>query len=466
MLLLELVKLKPDHLLKFSKYFFILFLTFSIFSCKKKQNTTLGTDVQPESDILLSEVSDTSTIQMHTILHPKSKSYQDQFKYLGSNQDPVFGRTNASIFTNFSMPSGSSNVSFGNDAVLDSAELIITFTQSFIGDTTNALLYQVHQITQTLDKTHSYYMDTLVGYNSNLLCSVSRRISKTSGFYTIKLPINKSFAAAIIANPQYLTDNTTFNNTYKGFFITTKNSYLNPTTQGSLMKIDLDNAVSGVYMYYHNGSSSASKQPKQYRFPFSGDNASRFNNIEYFPGSGGHNLLTEQIVLKDSLKGKQNIFLKGAGGTKVVLRLPFIKNYADSCPIAVNRAEVILKVDETFLSALGTYEPPPQISLVAMDESGREIYVKDQYYSADLLRFGGAYDPVGKQYVFNMARHVQDIMTGVIENYGFNIVVANPDKLYVVRRDTRAERVVIGGSGNAICKPSFKLTFIRFPYDK
>ncbi|HRD37867.1 MAG TPA: DUF4270 family protein, partial [Bacteroidia bacterium] len=124
---------------------FVLILVIAFLSCKKKQNTTLGTDVQPEIDELNVEISDTATIQAHTIIHQQARSFQDQFKYLGSNQDPVFGRTNASVYTNLSLPNNVSNISFGEDAVLDSAEIVIAFTQNFIGDSTNAMYYQVHQ---------------------------------------------------------------------------------------------------------------------------------------------------------------------------------------------------------------------------------------------------------------------------------------------------------------------------------
>lgn len=465
MLLLELI-IKNRFLIKNSKYIFVLLAGLLIISCKK-QNSTMGTEVQPESDGLLAEQSDTATIQIHTIKHPKTRSYQDQYKYLGSNQDPVFGRTNASIFTNFSLPNGISNISFGEDAVLDSAELILTFTQSFVGDSTTPLQYQVHQLTQSLDKNAAYYLDTTLTYNASMLSNVSRRITKTSGFYTVRLPIESSYAAAVLNNPQYLVDNTTLHSTYKGFFITTRNTNnLNPTSnQGALMKMDLDNAVSGFYVYYHNGSSSASKTPKQYKFQFSGDNASRFNNIEFNYLSGGNTTFIQQIT-GDSAKGKQNIFLKGVGGTKAVLRLPHLKNYSDSCPIAVNRAELVLKVDPTFANTIGTYDAPPQISLVAMDAAGKEIYVKDQFYSSDLLKFGGTYDATNKQYVFNISRHVQDIVSGKLENYGFYIVVAYTDKLLVPRRDLRAERVILGGINNLLYAPKFTLTFVRFPYDK
>ena len=129
------------------------------------------------------------------------------------------------------------------------------------------------------------------------------------------------------------------------------------------------------------------------------------------------------------------------------------------------RSEMIFKIDQSFTGASG-YEPPNQISMVACDEKGTEIYIKDQFYTADILRFGGAYDPINKQYVFNFGRHTQDIMSGKINNYGFYLVVANADRFAVPRRDDKAERAVLGGINNALYKPTFKLTYIRFPYDK
>jgi len=451
------------------KYIQIVALIFvlTLFSCKKKQNTTLGTDVQPEIDALNIEMSDSATIQMHTISHPQTRSFQDQFKYLGSNQDPVFGRTNASVYTNISLPNNVTNISFGEDVVLDSAEIVLAFTQNFIGDSTNAMYYQVHQLTESLSQDSLYYLDDNLSYNSIPLSSAWRRISKTGSYYSIKVPVDPAFASAVISNPQYLVDNATFQAMYKGFYITTKNTNnLNPTSKpGALLKIDLDNGISGMHVYYHNGTFPASKEPKQYRFPFSGSKASRFNNVEYIYSSGANNLLVQQIASGDSVKGKQNVFLKGTGGTKVVYRLPYLKNYADSCPISINRAEIVFKVDQSFLASIGTYEPPSYLALVAVDANGKEIYVKDQYYTADIKRYGGAYNPVAKEYVFNIARHVQDIMSGKLENHGFNLVVANPGLLEVARRDNKGERVVIGGINSAY-KPTFKLHFVRLPYDQ
>ena len=136
-----------------------------VFSCKKKDDdSVLGLDVQPENDLVGLTITDTASVFMFTQKVEDVKSYNDQYKYLGSNQDPIFGRTNTSIFTNISLPNSVSNIAFGDDAVLDSAELILTFTQSFVGDSTTPLLYQVHQLTQSPDRSKSYYLHNSIPY--------------------------------------------------------------------------------------------------------------------------------------------------------------------------------------------------------------------------------------------------------------------------------------------------------------
>jgi len=427
----------------------------------------LGTEVLPESDALNAIYSDTATIETHTIKYADDvRSYADQFKFLGSNQDPLFGRTDAGIFTRFSLPNNISNVSFGDDVVLDSCVMVLTFTQKFTGDTTMPLHYKVFQLNSALDKATSYYMNSTVAFNPVPIGDQVQKINFSSGFYNIRIRLNAAWAESIISNPQYLVNNTTFTDTYKGLYVTTSSTNLNPSSaQGSLMKIDLDNSISGVYVYYHNGPQSAAKEPKIYQFLFKGDFASRFNGIDHNLSGAGANGFVDQLG-GDTLKGQQTIFLKGLAGSKVTIRFPHIRNFAAPSPISVSRAEITFKVDPSFVTTGGQYDPPLQLSLVAIDSLGREAYVKDQLSTTEVIRFGGDYDADNKQYVFNIARHLQDIMQGKIGNYGFYLVVANPEKTQVARRDEVAARVVLGGSKNALYKPQFRLTYVSFPFDK
>lgn len=457
------ISLTLDNIKKITALFI---LPICIFLSCKKEASVLDTSVHPENDFLNVTRSDTTTIYTHTIKYDSIRSYPDRFKYLGSNQDPIFGRTDASIFTRFSMPNNISNVTFGDDVVLDSAVLVLTFTQNFVGDTNTKLNYCVYQLSQSLDPNKAYYTNNTLSYNPTPLCNATLPVKFSDGFYNVRMPLNPQFISAVISSPQYLVNNSTFINTYKGFYITTKQSNLNPSTaQGALMKMDLDNSVSGVYVYYHNGSSSASKESKLFKFLFSGDLAARFNKIDYDYNSGANPWLVSQLNGNLS-SGADFLFLKGVGGSKAVINLPYLKNYSDSSRIAVNKAELILKAEQSFISTSGKYTHPLQLALVAIDSLNKEAYLKDQLLSDDLIKFGGDYDETNKQYVFNISRHVQGIVDGTFKNYGFYLVVANPDRNYVARRDDRAERIVIGGAKNSLYKTQFSLTYVRFPYDK
>ena len=119
--------------------FFIFGLTF-IFSCKKQDaDSILGLDIQPQNDLVGVTVTDSVSLYMHTQKVDYVRTYNDQYKFLGSTQDPIFGSTEAGIYTNFSIANNLTNVSFGVNPVLDSAEMMIRYLGQFTGDTSTVL---------------------------------------------------------------------------------------------------------------------------------------------------------------------------------------------------------------------------------------------------------------------------------------------------------------------------------------
>jgi hypothetical protein len=445
----------------------LLFLAV-FFGCKKDHNI-LSVDAQPESDVLGASFSDTAKVFAHTISYDSAASFNDRFKFLGSNQDPVFGRTDVGLYLNSSIPGNISGVNFGDDANLISAEIILEVASlDFVGDYKTTLTYSVFPISNALDKNKVYFTHNASQHNKNsVLGSYTGTFSTLNEKLVLRIPIDNNYAKAILNNPQFLTDNSTFQNTYKGFYISTAASALNPASaQGAIAKLNLDDELSGFYLYYQNGTPSATKETKSVRFIFSGADAARYNTVNYQPGSGGNNLLYDQLVMKDSTKGKENLFLKGLGGTKLKIHIPSLKNYADSFTIAVNRAEVVLNVDPSFVSTIGQYSAPPLLSLLPLSSDGQETYALDQLNDLDRSRYNGEYDYDNNRYVFNIARHVQAIMRGTQTNYGFYVVVANPSPIYTSRRDNYAERIVLAGSNHATLKPKFNLSFIKLKHDK
>lgn len=440
--------------------FLILGLTFA-FSCKKQDaDSVLGLDVQPENDMVGVSITDSVSLFMHTQKIDYTRSYNDQYKFLGSTQDPIFGTTDASIYTNFSIANNLTNVSFGVAPTLDSAEMLIRFVGQFVGDTNTVLNYKVQLVNSKISGDSAYHTNSVV---STALSNVNYggKIRVRNGAYYLVLPLDYNMAQYILETNANLTNNTGFQNAYKGFYISATNPIGNPGS-GAIRRFDLDDDYSGVRLYYHNGTSTISKGQSTL-FTFKGTDAIRFNHIEHNYTSGATQNLFSQLS-GDTVKGNTNVYLNSFGGTRVRVYLPTIKHFSDSVNVSISRAELIVKLDDSNLNTY--YGSPANLALLASSSDGTEQLVIDQLESSDFQKYNGNYDATNKQYVFNIARQMQQIITSKSTYYGFYLVNATPSKATVIRRDDRMEGVVLGGKNNTSFKPYFKVTYVKFPYDK
>ncbi len=447
----------------------IVLLLAILISCKKDKDI-LPADVQDQSDALNAQFSDTVTMTAHTIDVDSVRSLNDATKFLGSNQDPVFGRTDVSLYTKMSIDKVL--LEFPN-ATLVSAEIVIAVKSlDFVGDYQCPLTYQVFGMNQNIPATDvstglgkPYYSAPKNWYDpTNKIAERTCTYDVINGILVVRIPVNSTYAAAVLANSAYLKDNTTFQNTYKGFYITAKSTNLNPVSaQGVIAKLDLENPLSGFHIYYQTGEISASKTTSVHTFPFKGAEVVRFNEFKHEHSSGANSLLTQQLQ-GDSAKGAQGLFLQGLSGVKVKLKIPHLLNFVKDKPISVNQAEIRFKIDMGISSIDSKYYPPSRLAILAMDSLSNEIFTYDQINSLDFARYGGKYDSGTQEYVFNISRDIQKIMNGEKKNYGFYLVVADGDPAYAARRDDRAERIVLGGT-SSLYKPVFKITYTPFDND-
>ncbi len=451
--------------MKISVYHIVFFVSIIIlFSCKKNSNKTLIDNTLPESDIPNASYVDTFSVLLKTQKIDSIRIYNDGFKYLGSNQDPVFGRTDAELYTHFSLPNNITNVAFPSDAVVDSAKIILVFTENFVGDTTTPLYYQTYLLTESMNTSQTYYSNKTFQYNAIPLSDMITKPIKLSGFKVIQIPVYKGFAQSIISNPQYIIDNNTFQSTYKGLYITTKTSTLNPSNlQGALMKVDLSNTVSGFYVYYHTGNPPALKESKVYQFTFNNSASVRMNHIIYDYASGSNVYLYNQLN-GNNFSAAQNVFVKGLNGTRVFVDFPFFKNLKTLGNFSINRAEFEIKVDASFNTNAGLYNPPAAMSLLALDSLGNEIFTIDQYNSANsFISYDGQYNSSTKSHRFNISRYLQHVLTGKIKHYGMVLVATDPNITLTARKDFFASRVVLGGYNHPTLKPKLKLYLTSIP---
>jgi hypothetical protein len=454
---------------KLKKNVFILVaLSLLLFFSCKKDHGLLGVDAQPEDDQLNAVYSDTARVFAHTLKYDSTPSFNDKNKYLGSTQDPVFGRTDANLYTNLNLKNSETNITFGLDPNLTGAEIILTIADLEAAGTFSSVLnYSVLALNSTLDKNLIYYTNAKGMYNpSSVLAVHTGSIEEYKGRLVLRIPIDLNYANSILLNTQYLADNATLQSNYKGFYITSSGSNLNPSDQpGFMAKYNLEDEVSGFYLYYQNGTPSPSKEYKSYQFTFAGNDAVRFNSVTYDAGSIPEQCLVDQVVNKDTTKGSQHLYLKGLGGTKVKFFIPSIKNFADTSSISVNRAEVIFYVDPAYSANAGTFTHPPKFALLPINDFNQELLAQDQLSETDLVRYGGNYDEGSGRVVFNIPREIQAVMRGRKKNRGYYLVVADPSPLYTARRDNYHQRIVLAGTSHPTLKPKFNLSYVKLAHD-
>lgn len=425
------------------------------FSCKK-DNKILGTEVQPANDVLNGSFDNSAKVYVHTKRFDSTGSFNTGVKFLGANNDPDFGSTNIGLYlnANFSV----SDLNFGTGWVTESAEIILAVDlPGSSGDVGSTLSYSVYLTDSVLVPTRAYYTsNTRLHRESGLNKTSTADTSVYKATNVIRIPVDTALATLIMRNPQYLTNNNTFQNQYKAFYI---KCAVSSDKEGVVYRCLLDDAMSGFYLRYKKGGVS-----EEFRFSFSGSSASRFNTVKY-DYSAANPFLKSQLQ-GDTLSGSENIYLKGMGLMKVRVYIPSLKNYSDSFKVAVNRAEVVFNIDRNYLSngKKLKYLPPIRIALLPVDSLGRENYSPDQLSTTNLGRYDGGYDSDNERYVFNIARYVQEVLSGKKKNYGFYLILADPTPLLAPYRDHSNERVAFYGSGKTL-KPTFSLSYIKFPKD-
>lgn len=455
----------------FTKIIIPLLLTALLVDCKK-DHRVLGVDVQPAEDALDADYAEAIPVTAHTIKYDSVISFygdkhtymgSERYKYIGSNEDPHFGRTDIGLYLNANM--SLTNLDFGTTATLTAAEIVLAVNiPESAGDVNASLTYSVFPLDQSLSTSTIYYTSNNRLHHPTPLPTFSTiTYTVMNDKQVIRIPVDASYADALLHDTPNLVNNETFQAKYKGFYIAAAHG---STNEGVIYKADLEDEISGFYLHYKTPTDTT-----EFKFIFSGSKAVKYTTVTYSPAQP----LINQF--QDTALGAQNLFLKGMGLTKLKIQIPFLKNYSDSFIVAVNRAELILYTDPSVTSS-ENYNPPPKLTLLAMDSLGRELFIKDLANATDLARFDGNYDADNKRYVFNMAREAQLIFRGQKKNYGFYLAVAstNPASaavydglskdLLILRRDNYIERVVLSGTDNPGLRPRLNLSYIKFKNDK
>lgn len=447
-----MAKAVSDRLLGLKKLCLLLTTIGLLWACKKSENN-LGIDILPEGSILNGISCDTFKITSYTIeedsIRTDENSNPDNLYLAGTLQDPIFGRTDASFVTNFSIPGNRIGSGFGKEAKLDSVVLALVYSSSYYGNINDILKFNVYELSQSVYSDSAYYSNSNFNYfNSDITYNGNgiNTVAKPSTLVTVgdeiqspqlRLRLKDELGQRFIDDTLKLYNTPALQNALKGIMVTTKNSVSANSTFGYIAKFKLLDLRSKLIIYYHNGDNlSVSKLELDMA-----TSSSRVNLYKHDKSTAISDL-KQQIATSnpDTLLGQNRIFLQGASGLKSKFYFPELRKFDDSGKIAVNRAILSFKIDQT----TPYYDPlifpgPTRITIEGSDQNGVSYILADQLL--DGVAFDGNYNSGSKEYQFNIPYTIQKIIDDKLNNFSFRIRVVN--------NDIDPSRLVLGGSKNA-----------------
>ncbi|MFT5183616.1 MAG: hypothetical protein ACI84C_000742 [Flavobacteriales bacterium] len=409
--------------------FLLLAFAVGTTGCKKpEQNIGLG--LQPEEDILNAIQTDTVSIEAYTLIEDSLRMDDFSRSMLGNQMDAIFGKSSASIFTQFRLTS--SNVDFGDLDLLevDSIILSIAYGEDIYGPR-NSQYFSIHEIEEQLFIDSVYYSNQKVAFNPvNLVQNTfdpsvidpnaTTIIDGESVEGLLRIPLVTSLGDQLIAasGTDSLSNNVIFSEFFAGLHIQSL------TTDAAILQLDLTNALSNMTMYYRRTGAEA--DTLQYIFDLN-SSCARFTSWE-------HDYTQELSALQavDTLRANPHTYVRAGACVKTGIKFPFIDDFRTDTTIIVNKAELI--VPATLLE--GDRFPNQSFLFTrTLDADGETVEMPDA--STFSFNQGGAYDEVNQEYRFIITRYLQEIIKGERPDRGMTLISNNGA--------VSARRVVLNG---------------------
>ena len=406
-----------------------LFILSFLFPGCKNGDESLGKNLLPgSSDIYNRSSLEKGTIRSFTYTDDKIRVDRPDVNYLGSFNDPLFGRTDASFAAQFRL---AANPAFDATSVLDSLVLRLTYKKIY-GDTATTQTFKVYELNGDLN------------YDAKYLSSFDLKslISPTSIGTTSFIPKFKTDSTLVDTTIQYvrfrldpslgarllkldtlkMVSNDEFLKYFKGLYIEAT-----PVSRKGTL-IGISPTSTGMGLYYH----TAKKDSLFFSYNVT-SNSADIADFSHDYQRSTFSTRMNQDVIQDTL-----IYVQPTGGTKVKIDIPSLNKWKDSTQYVISRASITLFVD-TLSTDTRRYQIPSRLYLKYIDSTGTETFPKDSELSSTY--YGGIYDATTASYTFNITRHLEQIIKKEVET----------TSLYLVHSDRSgsASRVVLKGGNSS-----------------
>ena len=469
--------------------------------CTRISSTDIGGGLIPDTDGVITKDTLLDVITDSFDDTDSTRIYRGDKHVVGYiNNDPLFGKTKASLFFELKPSSFPFSITGAKDSLkIDSAVLILSF-KGLYGDSSQPIILNIAEISQSspLDPSIVYptnypnktpitigasLADPLTLDIRRLTDSVNNRFENAKNQIRIRLRDNvaKRFIRDYDSTNAYASDSA-FRTYFAGFAVT-----VNPGGSNALLKVSLSDTNTKFALYYSSSSAGATKRDTSVRY-------FTFNTAT----SGDANFITRDRSGSDaakhfttSSKPDSLVYVQTSPGCYVRIKVPGLQNLNNRI---IHRAELITEQvpDDATLTTIETQMLPPRYLLLALFDSANKSKrnVPNDYVLSttgpNISLFGGflsykslfGYNRVAA-YTFNISRYVQGIVTRKDTSFTMRLSAPANDSLHytppypgntvsqtyflnpAVGNDTGDGRVRLGGGTHSRFRMRLRIIFSR-----
>jgi hypothetical protein len=399
-----------------NKFIFAVFfaITFIAYGCK--ENSNLGLDFLPEGDVLNLQITDTTTINVFTCMDDSLETNSPSQLLLGIYNDPIFGRVKAEFVSQILLDESSSFHPYYLDGIAESLIIYLpydtTYSENFYGNKDAELQINVYKLSEPIYSDDIHYAgDNPDTYHDNVL--VGSGILKSSDDNSLVITLDSELAQDFIDNSATyfsVSDTLAFTETFYGFYFSIVDDGV---ADGVIARFNPSSDDSEVVLSYYplNDNDSLYK----YNFQLNTSCVS-FNLFSHtFSETVINNIDQNTAENQDSVA-----YLQSMGGTKIKLEFPYLSNLSTVENMILNKAELVVKTENSALSGESDFSAINYMTMVAYDNNNNLIYI-DEFMNGSSLT---GYEYSDGEYRFIITRQIEDFI--------INPDVSNEYSLYLV----------------------------------
>ena len=418
-----------------------LFSVFLFFACKKKENP-LGNNVIDQNQLLTSAGIDTFQLKTFNYFDDSVISDNAAFGLLGSYVDPVFGRYNAEIYTQFRLEG--LNPDFGdiNSIVVDSFVLALKYINIY--GKTGPQTFEVYELGEDLHIDSTYYSFTTKTHaNSTNLVQPGQQVIEVNpsnltivGQDTIasqlRIPLSTSKAKSMLIeamSSNTFATNESFLSYFKGLHIRT-NNIGQSSGDGGVAYFSLNDPASRLILYYRQNGVQ-----KTFSFLINSSCAD-FNHVDI-----DNSMTTVETVNNDTISGQIQFFTQSFG-SRAVVEIAGLANIPSTAVIH----SAVLELPVAYQTG-NIYSPGFDISVATrLVEGSTDLYS---------VNSNGTFDAFSKSFKIDLRAYVQAIVNKEVPNSG---LILSP-----LLHSTSADRIVFNGPNTTNkSKPKIRILYTDF----